>query len=134
MLGVAESTRKRGIKFIAEKSALNNFPPQHQRTIPEEFIEEVRKAIAASDPEGYARTCELIVDPSHVDPDYSRITCPVVFVAGDLDVISPLQKAESVSKELGGPSWIEVVKSGHQPLVDATESTTKAILKLFEKV
>lgn len=134
MLDVAESTRKNGIELTAEKSALNNFPPQDQRDVPAEFIEEVRKAIAASEPEGYARTCELIVDPSHIDPDYSKITCPVVFVSGDLDVISPLQRAESVRKELGGPSWIEVVKSGHQPLIDAAEATTGAILKLLEKV
>lgn len=133
MLDIAEITRKKGIQFTAANSAPNNFPPQNQRTVPAEFIEQVRKAIATSEPEGYARTCELIVDPSHIDPDYSNITCPVVFVAGDLDVISPLQKAESVSKELGGPSWIEVVKSGHQPLIDATEATTAAILKLLEK-
>jgi 3-oxoadipate enol-lactonase len=134
MLDVAANTRKLGIELTAEKSATSNFPSPEQRAVPPENIDEVRKAVAASDPEGYARTCEMIVDPSHVDPDYSRITCPAVLVAGDMDIISPLQRSESVSELLGGPNWVEIVKSGHQPLIDDTEATASAILKLLEKV
>jgi 3-oxoadipate enol-lactonase len=134
MLDVAANTRKLGIEFTAEKSAANNFPSPEQRIVAPENIEEVRKAVAASDPEGYARTCEMIVDPSHVDPEYSNVTCPAVFVAGDMDVISPLQRSESVSKLLGGPSWVQIVKSGHQPLIDDMEATSSAILTLLEKV
>lgn len=133
MLDVAANTRKLGIDFTAEKSAASNFPSPEQRAVPSKNIEEVRKAVAASDPEGYARTCEMIVDSSHVDPDYSKITCPTVLVAGDMDIISPLQRSESVSELLGGPNWVQVVESGHQPLIDDTKATASAILKLLEK-
>ncbi|KAH8681923.1 Alpha/Beta hydrolase protein [Xylariales sp. PMI_506] len=134
MLDVAASTRENGIEATAAKSSVGNFPTPEQRAVPPEHIEEVRQAIAASDPEGYARTCEMIVGPTHVDPDYASIKCPAVFVAGDMDVISPVQRSEDISKLLGGPSSIEIVPSGHQPLISATEATTSAILKLLENL
>jgi 3-oxoadipate enol-lactonase len=132
MLDVAANTRAHGIDFTADKSVVNNFPSPDQRAVPRENVEEVRKAVAASDPEGYARTCEMIVDSSHTDPDYAKITCPALFLAGDMDVISPMQRSEEVSKLLGGPSEIVIVRSGHQPLIDDTETTISAILKFVE--
>lgn len=133
MLDVAANTRKLGIDTTAEKSAASNFPTPEQRDVPPEYIEEVRIAVAASDPEGYARTCEMIVDPSHVDPNYSKITCPTVLVAGDMDVISPTQRSESVCELLSGLNWMQIVESGHQPLISALDATTSAILKLLEQ-
>jgi 3-oxoadipate enol-lactonase len=134
MLDVAANTRKHGIEYTAEKSAANNFPTPEQRAVPSENLEEVRTAVAASDVEGYAQTCEMIVDPSHIDPDYAKITCPVVFVAGDLDVISPVQRSEDISKLVGGRSLVKVVKSGHQPLIDDVVGTVSAVKQFLDSV
>jgi 3-oxoadipate enol-lactonase len=134
MLGIAANARAEGIEFVAEKSAANNFPSADKRKVPREHIEEVRKAVASSDPEGYARTCEMIADLSHIDPDYASISCPVTLIAGDMDTISPLQRSEDLSKLLGGESWVEVVKSGHQPLIDDFSSTTAAITKFLRNL
>jgi 3-oxoadipate enol-lactonase len=134
MLDVATNTRTHGIQYTADKSVANNFPALEQRAVPPESLAEVRRAVAASDPEGYAKTCEMIVDPSHTDPDYGKIMCPVVLVAGDMDVISPLQRSQDVSELSGGPSWIEIVKSGHQPLIEETRDTASAVLKLLNQV
>jgi 3-oxoadipate enol-lactonase len=134
MLDVATETRTQGIEIVAEKSAIRNFPSPEQRKTSAENLEEVRSAVASSDQEGYARTCEMLVDASHVDPDYAKVTCPVVLVAGDLDIISPVQKSEDVCALLGGPAWIKVVESGHQLLISDTEATASAIVKLLEKV
>jgi pimeloyl-ACP methyl ester carboxylesterase len=134
MLGVAASTRTNGIELTAKNSSLGNFPSAEQRATPPEHIEEVRQAVAASNPEGYARTCEMIMDLDHKDPDYSKVVCPAVFVAGDFDVISPVQRSEDVSKLIKGPNWVEVVESGHQPLISAFEPTVAAIQKLLAKI
>jgi 3-oxoadipate enol-lactonase len=133
MLDVATSTRTHGIQFTADRSVANNFPSPEQRAVPAENLEEVRIAVAASDPEGYARTCEMIVDDTHVDPNYVAINCPALFVAGDMDTISPTQRSEDISQLVTGPSWVKIVKSGHQPLIDDIEATTSAILELLEK-
>jgi pimeloyl-ACP methyl ester carboxylesterase len=134
MLDVAENTRTKGIEFTANNSSIGNFPSPAQREVPPEHIEEVRKAVAASEPEGYARTCEMIMDLDHKDPDYSKVTCPAVFVAGDLDMISPVQRSKDVSRLIAGPNWVEIVESGHQPLISASEPTIAAVQKLLAKI
>ena len=134
MLDVAASTRSKGIELTAKNSSIGNFPTPEQRAVPAEHIDEVYQAVAASDPEGYARTCEMIMDLDHKDPDYSNLACPAVFVAGDMDVISPVQRSEDVSKLIAGPNWVEVVESGHQPLISAFEPTVAAIKKLLQRI
>ena len=88
MLDLAASTRKHGIAFAADNAAKSNFPADEQRPMDPGLRQEVSKAVARSDPEGYAQTCEAIASLDHKDPDYSLITAPTMLVAGDLDVIS----------------------------------------------
>ena len=87
MLDLAAETRKQGIEYAADLAAKSNFPSDDQRTIDPAHRKAVRKAVAGSDPEGYAQMCEAIVSDGHIDPDYSKIVCPAVLLAGDLDVI-----------------------------------------------
>lgn len=88
MLDMAASTRSQGIGFAADQASKSNFPSDEQRPVAPESRKAVRDAVAASDPEGYAQTCEAIMSLEHKDPDYSKVTCPAVFIAGDLDAIS----------------------------------------------
>jgi 3-oxoadipate enol-lactonase len=94
----------------------------------------VRSAVLASDSEGYAATCEAIVDLEHKDPQYERITAPAVFVAGDLDLISPVGRSQELSLLLGGTSWVEIVRSGHQPILEDLPGVRQAIDKLRASV
>ena len=88
--------------------------------------------MSSADPEAYAQTCEAIVDSSHKDPQYQDITCPVVFVAGDKDMISPVQRSQDLSTLVGGRSWVHVVKSGHQPILEDLQGVEKAVHQLME--
>ena len=90
--------------------------------------------MSASDPEGYAQTCEAVVHLEHKDPLYQDIVCPVVFVAGDKDLISPVQRSEDLAKLVGGRSWVSVVKSGHQPILEDLSGMRHAIDGLFEEL
>ena len=49
-------------------------------------------------------------------------------------LVDAVVKSNNVSEQLGGHSWVEVVKSGHQPILEDTESTTAAMLKLLAKI
>lgn len=90
--------------------------------------------MTASDPEGYAQTCEALVSLNHQDPQYEKITCPVIFVAGDKDTISPVERSKDLSMLVGGESQVEVVKSGHQPILEDLPGVEKAIDCLFQMV
>lgn len=96
--------------------------------------EAVRKDVSRSDPEGYAQTCEAIVHPEHKDPKYDNIVCPTVFVAGDKDMISPIERSKDLSELVSGQSWVEVVRSGHQPILEDFPGVKRALDNLFEAV
>lgn len=134
MTDLARNTREKGIGFAADLAAMTNFPPADKRAVPSEIREALRAAVATSDPEGYARTCEMMVDSSHADPDYSKITCPAVFVAGDLDGISPPERSEDLNKLVAGDSSVFIVKSGHQVILEDPEAVSGAVKHLFTKI
>ncbi|KAJ9157565.1 Alpha beta hydrolase fold protein [Pleurostoma richardsiae] len=135
MLDLAAGVREKGIRFAADTSAKSNFYEDAPgRSVSPEAREAVREAVAASDPEGYAQTCEAVVDLAHVDPDYAKIKCPAVFVAGDKDVISPLSRSQDLAALVGGEGVVEVVKSGHQPILEDLEGVKRALDTLLGKI
>ena len=132
---MANSTRQNGIGWAAELASKSNFPPLDKRQVDDAVRAEVSKAVVGSDPEAYALTCEMMVDENHKDPDYSKITCPTVLVAGDLDVISPVERSTGLAKLLGSkPCWVEVVMSGHQPILEDLQGVAGAVERLLERI
>lgn len=136
MLDMAALVRTEGIGAAATKAAqvTNFYADTPERTVPAELKQAVYDAVAASDPEGYAQTCEAIVADEHVDPDYGAIKCPVVFVAGDKDMISPVSRSEDLAKLVGGPTEVQIVRSGHQPILEDLEGVKLALSIFLENV
>ncbi|KAF4840121.1 putative 1-acylglycerol-3-phosphate O-acyltransferase [Colletotrichum siamense] len=135
MLDLAANVREKGILFGAEMATKSNFyEDTPDRSADPVAREAVHKMVAASDPEGYAQTCEALADLEHADPDYSAIKCPAVFIAGDKDMISPVERSRELSKLLGGESWVEVVTSGHQPIIEDLKAVEQAVTELLGKV
>ncbi|KAJ3961654.1 hypothetical protein N0V92_001627 [Colletotrichum tropicale] len=135
MLDLAANVREKGILFGAEMATKSNFyEDTPDRSADPVAREAVRKMVAASDPEAYAQTCEALVDLEHVDPEYAAIKCPAAFIAGDKDMISPAGRSQELSNLLGGESWVEVVKSGHQPILEDLEAVEQAVTRLLEKL
>jgi 3-oxoadipate enol-lactonase len=69
-----------------------------------------------------------------VDPPYENITCPTVLIAGDKDMISPLQRSEDLKALIGGKAWVAVVRSGHQPILEDLSGVTAAVDRLLQRV
>ncbi|KAH7094256.1 Alpha/Beta hydrolase protein [Paraphoma chrysanthemicola] len=135
MQDLAEAVRTKGIAFAADGATKSNFyEDTPERSVDPAARQAVRRAVIASNPEAYARTCEAIVADDHKDPPYEIITVPAVFIAGDRDMISPPQRSYELSALLGGMSWIEVVKSGHQPILEDLSSVVRAVEKLLGSV
>ncbi|KZL63846.1 hydrolase or acyltransferase (alpha beta hydrolase superfamily) [Colletotrichum tofieldiae] len=135
MLELASNVRSAGIGFAADAAAQSNFyGDTPERSASQSTRGSVRKAVAGSDPEGYAQTCEALVDLDHTDPDYKNIKCSTVFVAGDKDVISPVDRSMELSKLIGGESWLVTVRSGHQQVLEDTEGVGKALEELFARL
>lgn len=135
MLDMVANTRQNGIKWAAELASTSNFPPSEKRTVEANLRQDVKNQVAGSDPETYALTCEMMVDETHKDPEYGVIECPVVLVAGDFDVISPVEKSTGLAKLLGSKNaWTEVVMSGHQLILEDMKGVKGAVGRLLQAV
>jgi 3-oxoadipate enol-lactonase len=130
MLDMAAQTRTQGIKYAANMAATTNFPSDRERLVDPAARAFIRRQVAGSDPEGYAKTCEAVADLTHKDPDYSKIDCESLLIAGDMDMISPINRAEGLQPLLGGKCHLTIVKSGHQPILEDLEGVESA-LSLF---
>ncbi len=91
----------------------------------------VRQMISSKDPNGYAKTCEAIMAPSHFDPDYAAIKCPTL-IAGDADTISPFSRSQELKvllegKENGREVILKAVHAGHQQILEDTAGVIEAI-------
>lgn len=127
MLGMARKARS-GIEYLMDSTVTNNIAPSSSdlvRTV-------VRQMISSQDGEGYAATCEAVCSMDHVDPDYSAIKCPVLLIAGDQDMISPLSRSQELAELIGAGTkernvQIQVVKSGHQQVLEDTDGVAAAM-------
>lgn len=134
MLDMAANTRRNGISWAADLASKSNVPSDDRRHIHPDVRQAVFDAVAASDPEGYARTCEMMVAESHRDPTYGDITCPSVLVVGDLDVINPVERSPPLAKLFGSKEcWVEVVMSGHQMILEDLPGVQGAVGRLLER-
>lgn len=135
MLDMATNTRQNGISWAAELASTSNFPPSDKRTVEANLRQEVKSQVAGSDPETYALICEMMVDETHKDPEYGVIECPIVLVAGDLDLISPVDRSTGLVKLLGSKNaWTEVVVSGHQLILEDVNGVMGAVGRLLQAV
>ncbi|OAA61955.1 hypothetical protein SPI_04814 [Niveomyces insectorum RCEF 264] len=134
MRNTAANVRQHGIATAAANAAKTNFyVDTPERTVDPTLRQAVSDAVAASDPEGYAQTCEALVDAAHADPDYAAIRCPAVFVAGDKDGISPVSRSQDLAALVRGWTAVEVVRSGHQPILEDLGGVKKALQLFLEK-
>jgi 3-oxoadipate enol-lactonase len=153
MRDLAAAVRVKGIAFAADIAAKSNFyddtyvsmlrirvtinadrPCRQERIADPSARQAVKDAVLASDPEAYAQTCEAIVDLEHKDPEYEDILAPAVFVVGDRDMISPVERSHELSRRLGGTSWVEIVRGGHQPILEDIIAVKHAVDKLLGSV
>ncbi|VUC27923.1 unnamed protein product [Clonostachys rosea] len=135
MLDMAKNTREKGAAWAAELASRSNFPPPEMRDVDEKLRKKVYDAVAASDAEGYALTCEMMADESHKDPDYSKIKCPILLIAGDLDVISPVERSKGLVDILGSDlCTLKIVKSGHQPILEEPDAVAQAVGEMLNKI
>jgi pimeloyl-ACP methyl ester carboxylesterase len=133
MLGLAARTRTEGIQAAAEIAATSNFPLQG--TVEPELRQSVREAVASCDAESYARACEAIAGLDHLDPDYSLISAPTLFLAGSGDIISPPEISVGLQELIGDNAWVNIFEGvGHQMILQNLEVSIEAIETLLEKV
>jgi len=83
----------------------------------------IREMLMSQDPEGYCANCKAIEVAK--PPDYAKVKCPVLIIAGAVDKSAPLAGCEKILGELGTDpksKRLEVLKDvGHWHCVEAPD-------------
>lgn len=87
----------------------------------------IRELLMGQNPEGYISNCRVIENAK--PPEYTKVVCPVLIVAGEEDKSAPLEGCQTILDELGSKSKrLEVLKScGHWHCIEKADEVGKLI-------
>jgi pimeloyl-ACP methyl ester carboxylesterase len=79
----------------------------------------IRELLLGQDPAGYCSNCRVIVNAN--PPDYSKISIPVLILAGEEDMSAPLEGCQKMFQEIGSrEKKLEIMKGvGHWHCLEA---------------
>lgn len=125
-LDMAKRARELGMPAMADGTVTKNVAPSSSDIV----AAFVREVIAGQSAEGYAQVCEAACDDTHVNPDYTQIISPTMIIAGDQDLISPVEQSMNIQKDIKG-SLLHIVHSGHQQVLEDPDGVKRAIDELL---
>ncbi len=91
----------------------------------------VRESVMRQDPEGYAATCEAMVEARGID--LARIRCPVVLIAGDEDAVAPQSAVQMMRERLRNASATVLAKCGHWTTIEKPEECNTALREFLAR-
>ena len=91
----------------------------------------VRESLLAQDPEGYARSCEALAaaEPAAID----GIEIPSLLVAGDEDVVAPVQVARELARRIGDAQVEVFPRCGHWMTVERATECQSHLRRFLER-
>lgn len=94
----------------------------------------IRELLLAQDPAGYCNNCRVIVDAK--PPSYSKISIPILILAGEEDKSAPLEGCKKMFEEMGtSEKKLEVMQGiGHWHCLEAFEDVAKLIEGFYHEI
>jgi pimeloyl-ACP methyl ester carboxylesterase len=60
-----------------------------------------------------------------------EVTCPVLFVLGERDVMTPPRRAKEIQEKIPNAKTVRIVFSGHSLMAEAPDATLDALIDFF---
>ena len=92
----------------------------------------VREILMRQDPEGYARTCEVLAAAEPAD--VSRIACPTLLVTGDEDGTAPPTAVRALHRKIAGSSLRLLDRCGHWTTFERPAEVNEALMNFLFSV
>ncbi|KAL6710591.1 hypothetical protein ACN47E_008639 [Coniothyrium glycines] len=94
----------------------------------------IRELLLGQDPLGYISHCRVIVNSN--PPNYSKISVPILILAGDEDKSAPMEGCKKMFEEIGtGEKKLEVMQGiGHWHCLEAHEQVTELIKAFYDQI
>jgi len=96
----------------------------------------IREVLLAQNPAGYISMCRVIANAWQTPPDYAKVKCPVLIIAGDEDKSAPVAMSKKIMEELGTEEkrLIVLENCGHWMCTEQGDVTGQKILEFFKSV
>lgn len=124
----AATVRAGGMEAIVN-SVLTGGLAEHTRATNPVVVAFAREMLLRQPAEGYARCCEAVA--ASVAADLTRITCPVLLVAGAQDTVSPVAVSERTARELAQAKLCVLEDCGHWMTFERASDVTRALSDFF---
>jgi pimeloyl-ACP methyl ester carboxylesterase len=108
-LARAEDTERRGMAAVVEESFAASYPPEVRHDA--EHYREFRARWIANDPRSYGCIYRMLVE-TNLPPEYGRIACPTLLLAGIHDRLRPPALVEPIAQAIPGARF-QALDSGH---------------------
>lgn len=118
---------KRDTKKAAEMMTTNEFSTDFKSKNPKEF-DRYMKVKLQNKPDGWARTMRGMA-PS-TPPDLSKVTCPVLLIAGENDSYMSVERAKQVQQAIAG-SKLVILPVGHAAAIELPDKFNSAVLEFL---
>jgi pimeloyl-ACP methyl ester carboxylesterase len=99
-----------------------------------DVVERVRRLAQATSAAGFAAAQRAMADRADSTPMLSGITCPVIFVAGDQDTITPPSEAEAMQEKTPGAQLRIIQGAGHLSNMERPAIFNDALAEFLESV
>ena len=125
LAGWAEKAETEGLAELAEAMSANGVAPSFRESHPQ-TVEELRALIASTKPDGYAALVRAVSTIS-LENRLAEIAAPVLFVAGEHDMISTPSLNRQWAQVVGQATVVEIAGSGHHIEVENAGALVEAV-------
>lgn len=124
--------REQGMEAMADGFLQNWFTEGFRAAHPDE-VQRVRDMVVSVDNEGYAQNGDALAKWDFAD-ELSKITCPVLTIAGAQDPGTTPADLERIARGVGGPVESKVIDPGsHQVAIENPEEFNEALTRFLAR-
>lgn len=124
----AQHVRQNGLRDIAVSAPERWFSPSFCRSAPQ-TVSALCQQLADSSAEGYAACCDALAT-ADLREQISRITRPVLLIAGEYDPVTTVADARFMHQRIAG-SVLAVVKASHLSTIEAPATVNAALISFL---
>ena len=121
--GMAQRVRAGGMAAVLDTAIARMFPPEFAAANPG-VIEERKRALAAVEPQCFARAC-LALAELDLSSKVASIRNATFVLCGALDQTTPPALARSLAGHIPGARYEEIAGSGHCPMLEQPEALVR---------
>lgn len=97
----------------------------------------IRELLLATEPQAYISLCKVIASAWKTPPEYEKVECPVLIIAGDQDKAAPVEGCEKILKAMANCQEKELYVQkniGHWMAVEVPEDCGEKIVSWFKQI